>query len=64
MQFQVQESRDLSLWSDLNLSNQTDGTPVTLGNGTEFVTVRGTIPVPGENSEPRGFLRVQVKKLP
>lgn len=58
----VQETEDLSLWSDLNLSNQIMGTPQNMGDGTEFVSVRGTIPVSGLNAEHRGFLRIMVER--
>ncbi len=62
LQFRVQESPNLGLWGDLNLSNQTIGTPQNLGDGTEFVSVRGTIPQAGVNAEPTGFLRLIVDK--
>jgi hypothetical protein len=58
--FHVQESPDLSLWGDLNLSSQTLGTPQNMGDGTEFVSVRGTIPVAGLGAAPKGFLQLKV----
>jgi hypothetical protein len=60
--FNVQESPDLGIWGDLNLSSQTIGTPQNMGDGTEFVSVRGTIPVAGVNAESKGFLRVVVER--
>jgi len=60
--FRVQESTDLSVWSDLNLSQQMIGSPLNMGDGTEFVGVRGTIPESGVNAQPRGFMRVVVQK--
>ena len=60
--FRVQESGDLGIWDDLSLSQLTIGAPLDMGDGTEFVRVRGTIPVTGVNSVPAGFLRVVVEK--
>ncbi len=33
-----------------------------MGDGTEFVNVRGTLSATGANAEPRGFLRVVVER--
>jgi hypothetical protein len=60
--YRIRESADLSLWSDLNLAQQMIGLPLNMGDGTEFVQVRGTIPVSGLNAGPRGFLRAVVEK--
>jgi Cohesin domain len=60
--YRVQESPDLSLWSDLNLLQQAIGTPQDMGDGTEFVNVRGMIPVKGPGAQLRGFMRVVVDK--
>ena len=60
--YRVQESASLSLWNDLNLSQQMIGLPLNMGDGTEFIQVRGTIPMSGANAQPRGFLRVVVQK--
>ncbi|MEY4485025.1 MAG: hypothetical protein RL693_2477, partial [Verrucomicrobiota bacterium] len=62
LSLRVQETADLSLWSDLNLSNQTIGVPQNMGDGTEFIHVRGTIPVSGLNAEHRGFLRIVAER--
>lgn len=62
LQIRLQESADLALWNDLNLTQQVIGTPVDAGDGTEFVTVRGTIPVTGIGAGARGFLRLEVKR--
>ena len=62
LSFRVQETSNLSIWSDLNLVNQTIGTPQNMGDGTEFISVRGTIPVSGVNAEHRGFLRIMVER--
>lgn len=55
----VQESADLGIWNNLNLPQQIIGTPQNMGDGTEHVHVRGTIPATGPNAAPRGFLRVE-----
>lgn len=60
--YRVQESSNLSLWNDLNLSLQLTGVPMNMGDGTEFVGVRGTIPMSGTGAALRGFLRVIVEK--
>jgi Cohesin domain len=60
--FRVQESPDLGIWNDLSLPQQLVGTPQNMGDGTEFVTVRGTIPTAGANSQPRGYLRVMAER--
>jgi hypothetical protein len=60
--FRVQESPDLGLWNDLNLTQQMIGSPQNMGDGTEYVNVLGTIPATGANAESRGFLRVVVDK--
>lgn len=62
LSIRVQETEDLSLWNDLNLSNQIMGPPQNMGDGTEYISVRGTIPVSGLNAEHRGFLRVLVER--
>ena len=58
----VQESADLGIWNNLNLPQQIIGTPQNMGDGTEQVNVRGTLPVSGTNPAPRGFLRVVAEK--
>lgn len=58
----VQESQNLGLWNDLNLPQQIVGTPQNMGDGTEFICVRGLIPAAGINAQPRGFLRVAVER--
>ena len=58
----VQESANLGIWNNLNLSQQLIGTPQNMGDGTEFVNVLGTIPVTGANAQPRGFLRVVAER--
>ena len=60
--YRVRESANLSLWNDLNVSQQMIGLPLNMGDGTEFVRVRGTIPMSGLNAEPRGFLRAVAEK--
>lgn len=60
--FRVQESADLGIWNDLSLPQQIIGTPQNMGDGTEHVNVRGTLPVTGANPTPRGFLRVVAEK--
>jgi len=60
--WRVRESTDLSLWYDLNLSQQIIGEPVDMGDGTEFVLVSGTIPMSALNAAPSGFLRIVVEK--
>lgn len=60
--FRVQESPDLGIWNDLDLSQQITGTAQIMGDGTEFINVRGTIPATGVNAQPRGFLRVVVER--
>lgn len=60
LDFRVQETPVLGSWSDLDLEQQMIGPPQAMGDGTEWVTVRGTIPITGENALPRGFLRVKV----
>jgi hypothetical protein len=60
--FHVQESPDMGLWGDLNLSSQTIGTPQNMGDGTEFISVRGTIPVSGAGAGPTGFMQVKVER--
>jgi hypothetical protein len=62
LRFRLQESRDLGFWNDLNLSQQTIGTPQNMGDGTELVNMRGTLSATGVNAEPRGFLRVVVER--
>lgn len=60
--FRVQESADLRFWNDLSVPLQIIGTPQAMGDGTEHVNVRGTLPVTGANPTPRGFLRVVAEK--
>lgn len=60
--FRVQESADLSVWNNLNLPQQIIGTPQNMGDGTEHVNVRGTLPATGPNAQPRGFLRVLAER--
>ena len=60
--FRVQESADLGVWNNLNLPQQVIGTPQNMGDGTEYVRVRGTLPATGANPAPRGFLRVVAER--
>lgn len=60
--YQVQESQDLGSWENLPLPLQIIGTPQDMGDGTEHVTVRGTIPATGPDAKPAGFMRVAVEK--
>jgi hypothetical protein len=60
--FRVQESADLGVWNNLNLPQQVIGTPQNMGDGTEYVSVRGTLPATGANRAPRGFLRVVAER--
>ena len=60
--YRVQESAALGSWNDLSIPLQTIGTPQDMGDGTEYVTVRGTMPVTGPNAKAQGFLRVAVEK--
>jgi hypothetical protein len=62
LRFRLQESPDLGFWNDLDLPQQTIGTPQDMGDGTEFVNVRGILSAAGVNAEPRGFLRVIVER--
>ncbi len=57
----LQESQDLVHWNDLNLPLLMLDTPYNMGDGTEFVRARGTIPVSGTGALPQGFLRIQVQ---
>jgi hypothetical protein len=58
----VQESADLGMWSNLPLPQQIIGTPQNMGDGTEHVNVRGTMPITGPNAQPKVFMRVEVQK--
>lgn len=60
--YRVRESPDLSFWEYLDLSQQIVGSPVDMGDGTEFVQVRGTIPLSGPNAASSAFLQVVVAK--
>ena len=60
--YRVKESANLNLWNDLNLTLLMTGAPMNMGDGTEFVGVRGTIPLSGVGAGSRGFLRVVVEK--
>jgi hypothetical protein len=62
LRFRVQESPNLGVWNDLSLPQQIIGTPQVMGDGTEWVSVRGTLPAAGANPVPRGFLRVVAEK--
>lgn len=62
LRFRVQESANLGQWTDLNLESRIIGTPQNMGDGTEFVNVLGTLPITGPDAEPKGFLRVAIKK--
>ncbi len=62
MTVQLQESQDLVHWSDLNLPQLMLDTPHSMGDGTEFVRARGTIPMSGADARPRGFLRINVQR--
>jgi hypothetical protein len=60
--FHMQESADLGFWNELPMPQQILGTPQNMGDGTEHVNVRGTLPITGPGAVPRGFLRVAVEK--
>jgi hypothetical protein len=62
LHFRLQESSNLGQWTDLNLEQRIIGTPQNMGDGTEFVEVRGTLPMNGPAAAPKGFLRVAVEK--
>lgn len=62
LRFRVQESANLGEWTDLDLESRIIGTPQSMGDGTEFVNVLGTLPITGPDAEPKGFLRVVVDK--
>lgn len=62
LRFQVQESANLGEWTDLDLESRIIGTPQSMGDGTEFVNVLGTLPIIGPDAAPKGFLRVVVDK--
>ena len=62
LRLRVQQSTDLVGWNDLDLAEQTLGTPQNMDDGTEFVNVLGTIPLTGEDAAPGVFLRVAVDR--
>ncbi|MBK8092244.1 MAG: hypothetical protein IPK32_09780 [Verrucomicrobiaceae bacterium] len=64
IQYEVQESQNLSDWTVLNVPAQQVGVPINNGDGTETVTVRATVPMSGLGSQPKCFLRVAVIRIP
>lgn len=62
LRFRVQQSTDLVAWDDLDLAEQSLGTPQNMEDGTEFVDVFGTIPLTGGGNAPGVFLRVAVER--
>lgn len=58
--YAVEESSDLQLWLPLDIELHRLGPALDHGDGTESITVFGTIPISGADSEPRGFLRGRV----
>ena len=62
LQYQLQESTNLLQWNTLSLSSQILGSPQSLGDNTERVTARGSIPMSADASSPRGYLRLRVQR--
>lgn len=60
LQYRVLETADLASWLPVDQNACQIGQPVDNGDGTETVTIRGTLPITGEQSQPKGFLRVEV----
>lgn len=61
LRYTVEESSDFKFWLPLDPAQNQLGSPVDDGDGTETVTVFGTIPMSGPDSESKGFLRTRVE---
>jgi len=59
--YRIQESPDLLSWTLLDPAPLIIGTPISLGDGCERVTFRGTVPATGPGAAQRSFLRILVE---
>ena len=58
----VLESTDLTSWLSVDTTACQIGQTIDNGDGTETVTVQGTVPITGQQSQPKAFLRVEVTR--
>ena len=58
--YHVEESLDLINWSPLDPATYQVSPPVDQGDGTESLTVQGTIPLSGPEAERRGFMHLRI----
>jgi len=59
--YTVEESTDLVSWTEVDPVYQL-GIPAPQGDGTELVTVRGTIPVTGGEAQRKAFLHLRIDR--
>lgn len=56
----VEESTDFTTWTPVDPVAQQLTSPVAQGDGTELVTLRGTLPLTGPEAEPRAFMHLRI----
>lgn len=62
LSYHVEESSDLQTWTPLDPAVFQVAPPVNQGDGTESLTVQGTIPLSGPEAEPRGFMHLRINR--
>ena len=59
LQYNVQESTDLVNWNIVNPAVYQIGGPTDNGDGTQTITIQGTVPM--DRTNPKAFLRLQIQ---
>lgn len=58
--YSVEESADLVNWTPVDPVTQQLASPVPQGDGTELVTLRGTLPLTGPEAQPKAFMHLRI----
>jgi hypothetical protein len=61
LSYSVEESSDLTNWTELDSATYQLGPGTPQGDGTERVIIRGTLPISGPNAQPKAFLHLRIE---
>lgn len=60
--YSVEESSDLATWTPLDSAEHQVGSAAPQGDGTELVTIQGSLPLSGPDAEPAAFLHLRINR--
>jgi hypothetical protein len=60
--YSVEESSDLTTWTPLDSAEHQIGPSAPQGDGTELVTIKGTVPLAGPGAQPKAFLHLRIDR--